>query len=43
VTGARDYREDLDIAATPLPPLERPGLFVPPEPPRLPPGDADGP
>jgi hypothetical protein len=32
VSGAREYREDLDPAATPLPPLERPGLFVPPRP-----------
>ena len=30
VTGARDYREDLDPRATPLPPLHRPGLHVPP-------------
>lgn len=30
LTGARDYREDLDAAATALPPLHRPGLFLPP-------------
>lgn len=54
VTGAREYREDLDLSATPLPPLQRPGLFVPPappqdslprpaaEPPHLPPPDETG-
>jgi hypothetical protein len=30
VTGARDYREDFDPTATPLPPLHRPGLHLPP-------------
>ncbi len=30
VTGAREYREDLDPRATPLPPLQRPGLHLPP-------------
>jgi hypothetical protein len=30
LTGARDYREDVDAAATPLPPLHRPGLYLPP-------------
>jgi len=30
LTGARDYREDLEAAATPLPPLHRPGLYLPP-------------
>jgi hypothetical protein len=42
VSGAREYREELETTATPLPPLERPGLLRPPdvtaEPPRqLPP------
>ena len=32
VTGARDYREDADPRTTALPPLERPGLFLPPSP-----------
>lgn len=40
-SGAREYREELETTATPLPPLERPGLLLPPEqtaePPRLPP------
>lgn len=37
-TGAREYREELETTATPLPPLERPGLLFPPEDPRhLPP------
>jgi hypothetical protein len=29
VTGARDYRDEPDPTGTPLPPLERPGLFLP--------------
>lgn len=30
VTGARDYREDPDPRTTALPPLQRPGLYLPP-------------
>jgi hypothetical protein len=30
-TGAREYREELETTATALPPLERPGLLLPPE------------
>jgi len=30
-SGAREYREELETTATPLPPLERPGLLLPPE------------
>jgi hypothetical protein len=37
-SGAREYREELETTATPLPPLERPGLVLPPDPQRrLPP------
>jgi hypothetical protein len=39
-SGAREYREELETTATPLPPLERPGLVLPPDvdaPRRLPP------
>ena len=37
-TGAREYREELETTVTPLPPLDRPGLLVPPDDPRhLPP------
>ena len=32
VTGARDYRDEPDPTGTPLPPLERPGLFLPTQP-----------
>lgn len=41
MSGAREYREELETTATPIPPLERPGLLLPPdvtgEPPHLPP------
>jgi hypothetical protein len=30
-SGAREYREELETTATPLPPLERPGLVLPPD------------
>jgi hypothetical protein len=30
-TGAREYCEELETTATPLPPLDRPGLLFPPE------------
>lgn len=33
-TGAREYREELETTATPLPPGERPGLLPPPDDPQ---------
>ena len=30
-SGAREYREELETTATPLPPLERPGVLLPPD------------
>lgn len=36
-SGVREYREELDTTATPLPPLQRPGLHLPPDPGAQPP------